>query len=70
MTLRVVAKNGSSVWQHENDYRGRGNNFVYDVQGLLPGLYRIEAQSPSSGHLAAEFEVLDLDPAPHITLEF
>lgn len=70
MRPNVTSKDGSFSWDRDNVYRARKNIFAYDVEGLRPGSYRVVATSPSSGRLEAELEVLDLLPAPIVTLEF
>lgn len=61
--MHVTTGDGTFVWTHENTYRGR-DNFTFDVEGLVPGAYRLEARSPraATGVLVHEFEVLDLHP--------
>jgi hypothetical protein len=72
LSLCVTARDGAFVWEHENTYRGR-DNFTFDVEGLAPGDYRLEARSPrtATGVLVHEFTVHDLHPETgHVEIAF
>jgi hypothetical protein len=61
LSMRVTSRDGAFVWEHENTYRSR-DRFAFDVEGLVPGSYRLEARTRRAvtGVLVHEFAVLDL----------
>ncbi len=66
--LRITSEDGAFTMEREHGYRSK-LGFVEDVDGLLPGRYRVEIRSPTRGAMAAGFEVLDLSDAPVVQLD-
>jgi hypothetical protein len=72
LAFRVTSDDGTFLWEYENTYRGK-NCFAVDVEGLVPGDYRLEARSPraATGVLVHEFAVHDLHPETgHVEIAF
>jgi len=67
--LRVLDAAGGVVEEDEHSYR-KDDHFTTGVDGLTPGVYRVDARAASGRIARAEFTVEDLDAtAPPLDLE-